>query len=45
MNPLWRINIMLEGGESHLPAPPMKYPRSVKGPIPVVPPDISNDHN
>jgi len=40
MNPLWRINIMLEGDGSHLPAPSMECPRSVKVPIPVVPPDI-----
>jgi hypothetical protein len=36
---------MLGEGGNHLPVSPVECPHSVEGPIPVVPPDISNDHN
>jgi len=45
MNSLQRINIMLEKGGNHLPVPLVGCPRLIEGPILVVPPDTSNDHN
>jgi hypothetical protein len=36
---------MREEGRNYLPAPLMECPCPVEGPIPVVPLDISHDHN
>jgi len=44
MNSFQKIYIILEGTGNHLPGPPLRCPRPVKGSIPVTPPDTSNDH-
>jgi hypothetical protein len=36
---------MLREDGNHLPVSPVECPHSVEGPLPVIPHDISNDHN
>jgi hypothetical protein len=45
MKSFQKINIMQEEGGNHLLVPPDGCPCLVKGPILIIPPDTSNNHN